>query len=194
MTLQNNTVKKGKLAIIDADGLLFYAGWAFRDQLNKIGQLGAKARLDKIIERILDKTGATHYIGFYGKPGSVNFRHEWATLKTYKGNRTEDPWQTYFKPILKEHFKEKWGFLEVAKLEADDAVVIAFNQFKEDWDIIMVGEDKDARQIGEHKQFNPNSEHFRFYKHTQENGRKFFWAQLLHGKHYCHYPSNSVKA
>ena len=173
--------KKGKLAIIDADGLLFYAGWAYREQLTRVGEMAAKERVDKLIKRILDKINATHYIGFYGKPGSKTFRHNWVTLRPYKGNRHEEPWQTFFKPRIKNHFGEKWGFHGVENIEADDAVVIAFHHFKDEWDIIMVGEDKDAQQIGEHTQFNPNSSHFKIIQHTQEEGRKFFWYQMLVG-------------
>jgi len=174
-------IKKGTLAIIDADGLLFYAGWAYREQLTKMGELAAKERVDKLIGRILDKVGATHYIGFFGTPGEKNFRHDWATMKTYKGNRSEEPWQTFFKPIIKKHFADKWGFHGMGRIEADDAVVIAFHQFKDDWNIVMVGEDKDAQQIGEHRQFNPNSSHFKFINHTDESGRKHFWQQMLMG-------------
>jgi hypothetical protein len=173
--------KKGTLAIIDADGLLFYAGWAYREQLTRMGELAVKERVDKLIGRILDKVGATHYIGFYGKPGEKNFRHDWATMKTYKGNRTEEAWQAYFKPRVKDHFLNKWKFHPMGRIEADDAVVIAFHELKDDWNIVMVGEDKDAQQIGEHLQFNPNSDHFKFISHTHESGRKHFWKQMMLG-------------
>lgn len=174
-------IKKGKLAIIDCDGLLFYAGWAYREQLTSMGEMAAKERVDKLIGRILDKVGATHYIGFYGLPSHKNFRHSWATLKPYKGNRVEEPWQTFFKPKIKAHFGKKWKFHGVGRIEADDAVTIAFHHFKEDWDIVMVGEDKDAQQLGEHTQFNPNSSHFKFYHHTNESGRKHFYYQWMVG-------------
>ena len=171
--------KRGKLAIIDADAFLFYAAYHYRDSLNMLGEMGAKERVDNMLERILDKIGATHYIGFYGAHGTKNFRHDWATLKPYKGNRTSPPWQEFFKPIIKQHYADKWKFHGMGDIEADDAVTIAYHQFKDDYDIVMVGEDKDARQLGEFVQYNPRDK--KTIKHEHEAGRKFFWSQVLHG-------------
>jgi len=175
---------KGKLVILDADGLMFHAGWAYRFQLNRLGELGAKKKLDQIIEGHLNRLGATHYLGFFGKDGVQNFRHAWATLKPYKGNRSGEDWMKYFKPILKKHFEDKWGFYPMGDLEADDAVIIAHHQYKEDWDIIHFSEDKDQRQLGSFKRYNPNKHNnpkkkVEIMDHME--GRKFFWAQMLHG-------------
>lgn len=172
-------VKKGKLAIIDADAFLFYAGYHYRDSLNMLGEAGAKERVDKMLSRILNNLGVTHYIGFFGLHGAANFRYNWATLRPYKGNRDSPPWQEYFKPKIKKHYADKWKFYGMGRIEADDAVIIAFQQFKDDYDIIMVGEDKDARQIGEFKQWNPRTKSL--IEHNHEAGRKFFWSQMLHG-------------
>jgi 5'-3' exonuclease len=177
--------KKGKLAIIDADGLLFYAGYHYRDSLNMLGEMGAKDRLDRIITALLNKIDATHYVGFFGQDGTKNFRHDWATVKPYKGNRHNDPWQDFFKPLLKKHFEEKWKFIPVARLEADDAVIIAHHQYKDDYNIVHVAEDKDMRQLGEYTRLNPSnrSNPSKKIDHSEhEHGRKFFWAQHLHGK------------
>jgi len=173
--------KKGKLAIIDADGFLFFAGWHFRDMCNPIGLKGAKTRVDKMIERILDKIGADYYIGFYGNHGSKNFRYDWATLKSYKGGRTSPPWQEYFKPTIKKHFADKWGFYGTSQLEADDAVTIAFHKYKKDYNVVMVGEDKDMLQMAPFTRFNTGSGKRKLEDFEWEEGRKFFWSQMLHG-------------
>ena len=175
---------KGKLVILDADGLLFYAGWQYREQLTRLGEMAAKKKLDQIIEGHLNKLGATHYLGFFGAHGHSNFRHAWATLRPYKGNRGSEAWMDYFKPILKKHFEDKWGFYGMKEIEADDAVIIAHHQFVADWDIVHVCEDKDQRQLGEFKKFNPNiknnpSKKIELMDHMA--GRKFFWSQMLHG-------------
>jgi 5'-3' exonuclease len=170
---------KKKLAIIDADCFLFFAGWHYKEQLNKMGELGAKARVDKMISNILSKIDADYYLGFYGKHKSKNFRYKFATLRPYKGTRDSPPWQEFFKPIIKDHYKNKWGFIGMSDLEADDAVVIAFHQFKDEYDIVMVGEDKDMDQIGEFTKFNPSTKEYKFI--SKENSLKSFYKQMLTG-------------
>lgn len=179
--MTTNKIKKGKLAIIDADAFLFYAGYHYKDNLDMLGEAAAKDRVDNMLSRLLDKIGATHYIGFFGKHGGKNFRYDFATMRPYKGNRDSPPWQEFFKPRIKKHYKDKWHFHEMDRIEADDATVIAFHQFKEDWNIIAVEEDKDGRQKGEFIQWNPRSDVSKLIKHTHEEGRKFFWSQCLHG-------------
>lgn len=169
-----------KLAIFDADGIIFHRAYEFRDQLNLIGVAAVKESIDDYITRILNVTEATHYIGFFGKEGEKNFRHSWATLKPYKDTRSSEAWSEYFKPKVKKHFEDKWGFLSVGKLEADDAVIIAHHQFKKaGWDIIHVGEDKDMKQVGEFKRYNPKKKLFENVSHW--DGRKFFWSQMIMG-------------
>ena len=172
-------MKKGRLAIIDADAFLFYAGYHYREHLNLTGEMGVKAKIDTLISKTLEVIGATHYIGFFGMHGSENFRHKFATLKPYKGSRDNPDWQDFFKPIAKKYYAEKWKFHGVSQIEADDAVVIAFNLFKDEYDVVVVSEDKDSRQMGAFSQWNPKTR--KMVHSTQEEGRKFFWGQCLTG-------------
>ena len=170
---------KKNLSIIDADGLIFYAAYQFRDQLTMVGLAGATQRIDDIITKILNKTNAHVYIGFFGQDGVKNFRHAWATEKVYKGARKPEDWHLYFRPLLKKHFIKKWKFLPVGLLEADDAVIIAHHQFKGDYKITQVGEDKDLNQLGEFLRYNPKKHEFVPMDHN--TGRNFFWGQMLMG-------------
>ena len=111
--------------------------------------------------------------------GNKNFRYDVATLRPYKGNRESPPWQEYFKPILKQHYIDKWNLIPMSDIEADDAVIIAHHQFKDKYDIIHVGEDKDMRQLGDFKRYNLRTKKIEYFE--RESGRKFFWSQLLHG-------------
>jgi 5'-3' exonuclease len=172
-------MRKGKLAIIDSDCFLFQAGWGYKEQLTKLGELGVKKRVDHLISTILNRLEVTHYLGFYGKHDHKNFRHDWATIKPYKGQRDHEPWQEYFKPKIKDYYATKWGFHGTGNIEADDAVIIAYHQYKDDYDIIMVGEDKDMKQLGSFTRFNPTKKIIEKINH--EEGRKFFWCQMLHG-------------
>jgi 5'-3' exonuclease len=172
---------KPKLLVFDADGLIFQAAWAFKDSLTRLSALAAKERLDNIITNIIKETEAEFYTGFYGENNSQTFRHYFATLRPYKGSRTTEPWQNFFKPILKEHFKNKWNFHGLKSLEADDAVVIAFEQYKEDYDVIISSDDKDNLQIGSYKQFFPRKDKFYLREIEHWEGRKHFYSQLLMG-------------
>jgi len=173
-------MKKPILAILDADCFLFFAGWEYREKMHMVGELGAKKKLDKIISSILNRINADYYIGFFGALNSKNFRYDVATLKPYKGNRTNPEWQEYFKPILKNYYIDKWKFNPMNFIEADDAVIIAHHLFKDEYDIIHVGEDKDQKQLGEFKRYNPKGSNIEHFTHIE--GRKFFWKQCLHGK------------
>ena len=62
--------RKPKLAILDADCFMFFAGWEYRDRLNLMGAAGAKEKMDKIIQACLDRTNADYYIGFFGAHGA----------------------------------------------------------------------------------------------------------------------------
>lgn len=167
------------LTIFDLDGLIFIAGWQYRFQLSNIGKMGVKKKIDELIINILKRSKADYYIGFYGAEGSKVFRHDWATVKPYKGSRKSEEWQQFFKPVIKEHFKEKWGAHALTTLEADDAVVIAYHLYKDKYNITISTDDKDTKQVGEFKKYNPRNNKVEEISHIE--GRKFFWSQMVHG-------------
>jgi len=172
--------KKPKLAIFDADGLLFYASWSLKDQLTNIGKLAAKKKVDEIITAILNRTEADYFVGFYGVSSSETFRHAWATEKPYKGNRKSEPWQEFFKTIIKAHYADKWNFYGTRRLEADDAVIIANDIYKDEYEIIMVGEDKDMKaNLPGFKQYNPRTS--QMIVNDPITCLKFKYTQMLHG-------------
>jgi len=181
--------KRKKLSILDLDSGVFIGGWNYRHKLNLSSVAGASATLDKWIEQILRKTEADYYIGFCSKPkDNNNFRIPFSTIKTYKGNRKEEPWMTFFKPHLRKHMIKKWGIIPIGEFEADDAVTIAYNQFKDDYDVTMCFEDKDLIQMaalneGDEimKQYNFNRHHKGFYKWDKEGGLRAFYTQLITG-------------
>jgi len=171
---------KKNLTIFDLDGLIFIAGWQYRFQLSNIGKIGVKKKIDELITNILFRSKADFFVGFYGVEGSEVFRHEWATIKPYKGSRKSEEWQRFFKPVVKDHFKEKWGAYGLSTLEADDAVVIAYHNYKNDYNITISTDDKDTKQVGEFKKYNPRNNKIEEISHIE--GRKFFWQQMVMGK------------
>ena len=141
--------QKDKLLILDADMFVFSSAWEFREQMNILGSLAARKKLDTILEGILERIEPDYYIGFFGKTGSKNFRYSLAQSRPYKEARDKRKveWIDYFRPILKQHMSDKWNFHCTEHIEADDAVSICFNQLKDKYNIILSFEDKDLKQI-----------------------------------------------
>jgi len=184
-------IKKKKLAIIDADVFVFQSAYSNRDQMNMLGVMAAKSKLDSLVQAVLEKVDCDYYLGFYGQPGTKNYRYDIATLKPYKDsrNKREEPWIDYFKPILKNYMGERWGFIPVSDIEADDAVSIAYHQYKDTHDIILVFEDKDLKQIAYYSnndilRYNPNRKHGANKIETISTleGMKSFYLQTLQGE------------
>jgi len=170
---------KKNLTIIDVDGFIFYSAYRFKDQLNMIGSKATKDLFDTMMARCLKACDTEVYLGFYGAGNADNFRHEFATVKPYKGSRKSEPWHKFYKPILRKHFKEKWGFIGLDDIEADDAVVIAHWQFLSEYNITHIGEDKDFKQVGEFRRYNPKTKEMKNSEHW--DGRKHLWIQLVVG-------------
>jgi 5'-3' exonuclease len=157
-----------KLTIFDADSMIFTVAWKFRDKNVKAM---VTMHLNKFISDVITNSGATHYIGFFGskEPGvKPNFR--FTVDPNYKLNRPETPeWVTKWRPILFEAMKDKWKFMPVDGMEADDACAIAAKYFKNlknpdgtyvyD-EIIVAACDKDLRQI-------PGITYYNYQKHEK---------------------------
>ncbi len=138
---------KKRLVIFDADSMVFTVAYRFRDK--KAKHL-VTMNLNKYVSEVIKGANATHFIGFYGSKeegAEPNFRY--AIYDKYKANRPPTPeWVEKWRPALHETFKDKWGFIPVEGMEADDAVSIAYAHFKDEYDEIVVAtEDKDLKQI-----------------------------------------------
>lgn len=183
-------LKKRTLLVLDADLFVFSSAYHLRDQKNILGIRAAKSKLDSLIQATMEKSKADLYLGFYGIPGKENFRYRLATIRPYKearGNRT-DLWAEYFKEPLKNHMRDKWGFYGVGDLESDDAVSIAFKQYKNDYDVTLCFEDKDLKQIAFFNDcdiscYNPNKRDggSKSFKITKHQGLRSYYWQCLHG-------------
>jgi len=170
---------KKRLTIIDVDGFIFYCGYKYKTQLTLVGASAALKFFDDTMNEILVKLNTDEYLGFFGSGEGHVFRHPFATIKPYKGTRKSDDWHAFFKKAFRKHFKEVWGFIPMTDIEADDAVVIAHNQFKDTHIITHVGEDKDFKQVGQFVRYNPKKRAVLRNEHWE--GRKFFWCQTIHG-------------
>ncbi len=168
-----------KLTIFDADSIVFTVAWSFRTK--KATNL-VKLNTNKFISDVLVNSGADDYIGFYASKEDgfkPNFRY--AIDPKYKANRPPTPdFVIKWGPTIRKVFKDGWGFVPVEGMEADDAVAIAVEQYRDKYDEITVATfDKDLRQI-------PNVVFYNMRKHTMEKIENFdalknFYIQMLMG-------------
>lgn len=107
--------------------------------------------------------------------GKNNFRDELATIRPYKGTRTQAKPKYYME--IKDYLLHQWNAIEVNGQEADDAIGI--EQFDNpDKYTVIVSTDKDMDQIpGWHY----NWVQGRLYYQTMKKANLFFWYQMMVG-------------
>ena len=162
-------MKNKRIALIDADSLLYY-------EMNKPTLEEAIAGVDDRIETILKETDADMYAGFLtiGKC----FRYRVAKSKPYKHNRKVGNKPPIFY-ALKEYIKQAWNFTWVHGLEADDCVSLYANNMEKGYSPTICSPDKDVlKQVP--------GKHFNFQKAiwidtSKEKGLEFLWMQTLMG-------------
>jgi len=168
-----------RLAIIDADSMIYIVAYKFRTK--KVANM-VKINLNQFISELLNEVKATHYVGFYGSSDKTvipNFRY--AIDPEYKKNRPDTPdFITKWRPTIHQEMTDKWGFMSVAGIEADDAVAIAKAKYQDQFDeIVIITADKDLKQIA-------GTIHFDMNKHKSTvmdtfSADKFFAEQMLKG-------------
>lgn len=160
------------LIIFDADSIIWTIAYKFRNKKLKNMLL---VSLNKFINETIKNAKATHYIGFYGSKEEgrePNFRY--ALDKTYKAQRPEEPdWLVKWRPVIHEEMKDRWKFMPIEGMEADDACSIATKHYKDGYDKITVATaDKDLKQI-------PNILYYNYTKHQCEFINEFDAAKAL---------------
>lgn len=187
-----------KIALIDADSLIYLIAWNFRPKEEDDALLDSDeektprviAQVDQEVISILQAVNATHYIGALGHPTVKCFRQDAAKFKEYKGNRKEEP-EIFkkWKPIIKDRLFNHWGFIAVPGLEADDVVVLAALEYHrigrdkcgdegEYYHPVICSIDKDLRQVpGDFYDYKKLD-----YAHiSPEQARWLFWYQMIVG-------------
>jgi DNA polymerase-1 len=172
-----------RLTIFDADSIIFTIAWKFRTK--KVSNL-IKLNTNKFISDVLRHSNADDYLGFYGAKDDSDELHlksnfRYAVYDKYKANRPPTPdFVTKWRPVIHTEFKDTWGFMPVEGMEADDAVAIAVEKYRDQYDEIVVATfDKDLRQI-------PNIIFYNMKSHTMETitteiANKSFYIQMLMG-------------
>lgn len=141
-------MSKNNLTIIDADSIIYTVAYRFKN--SKAAKM-VEISVNKFISDILINSKASHYLGFYGSKedgAKDNFRFD--VYEKYKANRPETPeFVIKWRPLIHKTFKEKWGFIPIDAMEADDAVAICHNAYIDEYNITVATADKDLRQLAD---------------------------------------------
>jgi len=161
-----------KVAIIDADSLLYY-------EMGKPTLEEALEGLRSRIHQILLETNSTYYIGYLtlGKC----YRYEKAKSKPYKNGRSKaKPKPPIFYALRAALQQDPYNFVGFNTVEADDLVAISADILQDSgYEFVIASPDKDViNQI-------PGT-HYNYGKAetivtTEEMAEKFLWTQVLMG-------------
>lgn len=170
MSSSANADKEPKIALVDADFLVYRIGFTTEDNPVSI----AKARLTEWLEDfIYINLKADDYRAWIS--GKGNFRYDIAKTVPYKGNRKDVQRPKHYE-ALREHLVKRHGAILTVGEEADDTVAIDSTKLLNECWIVHVDKDLDQLQ-GWH--YNPVRDE-KYYVNEFEAYRSFC-IQLLTG-------------
>jgi len=161
--------KLPKLALVDADVLVYRVAFASEDEEEDICFARAKELLFEIVYTELDCNDYKAYI-----TGAGNFRYLVAKTAPYKGNRKDFQKPRHYDALRA--YLQRLGAELVEGQEADDAIAIEAS--KEPGSTWIVSIDKDFDQVpGWHYNFVKKEK----YYVTEDEGIRSFYTQILTG-------------
>lgn len=132
----------------------------------------------KMIQKIINETGATSYTVYLTESSSNNFRVNVAKTRPYKGNRAPESKPLHYDAI-RDYLVRIWRAAMVVGEEADDAIGKTATMLgSRNIPYVICSIDKDLKQIpGNHYNWRTNT-----HSHvTTDEARRFFWKQMLTG-------------
>ena len=156
---------KETIALIDGDSLIYY-------EMGKPTLEEALNSLDGRLHQMFEMTHATKYAGFL--TAGKCFRYTAAKTKPYKGNRKKGDKPTIF-PAIKEYLRQKWNFISIPELEADDLVSVYHDPLK----TIICSPDKDV--LYQNKGIHYNYGKAETVIVDDIEAMRFLWKQMLMG-------------
>jgi hypothetical protein len=155
---------ENKIALIDADSLIYF-------EMGKPTLEEALEGIDMRIQQMLIETGCDSYAGFL--TSGRCFRYKVAKTRPYKGNRKYGDKPIIF-PAIKEYLRQKWNFIAIPELEADDLVAVYADK-----NTVICSPDKDVLYQVEGEHYNYRTAEF--IKTTPVEAETFLWKQVLMG-------------
>jgi len=171
-----------RLAIVDADLIVYEAAFCV-ERKEKDGVYLNWYQVSKIVNtivrKILKRSKATHHTGFLTH-GASNFRNTRAVTLPYKGERKTNEEKPKFYDEIRDYLQSNWGYQMMRGVEADDALTIVSEYYKDDPKIqtIICTKDKDLWQYaGEHYNMN-NGELIHI---DEAAAQRNLWRQMILG-------------
>lgn len=170
MRMMTKTSSEPRVALIDADFLVYRIGFSTEDEPVGI----AKARLTEWLEDFIYlKLKADSYAAWI--TGKTNYRYDVAKTVPYKGNRKDVAKPQHYE-ALREHLVKRHDAILTVDEEADDTVAIGSTEALDECWIVHVDKDLDQLQ-GWH--YNPVKDE-KYYV-TAFEGLRSFYRQILTG-------------
>lgn len=130
--------------------------------------------LNKMLEALIEGAGLNTWI-IYITNSTHCWRSAYATIQKYKGNRDNMQRPVHYH-ILRDYIVGKWKAFTVDYIEADDAVIMDYNECYRDGIMIHIDKDLD-QQSGMH--YNYKKDEFYWLEPYEANLN--FYTQLLTG-------------
>lgn len=158
-----------KIALIDADTLIFYAVYNKANEVDKSLD-DCKKHIDDLIKNILNYTKSTHYLLFLtvGK----NFRY--TIYPDYKANRKKLEKPRYFDAV-KEYLVSKYKAIYHFGLEADDLCLIYNKKYLNSF---ICSTDKDILNL-QGSLF--NYKNYKWINNDKKTADLYFWGSMITG-------------
>jgi hypothetical protein len=170
------------LVLIDGDLIVYEAAYCVEAK-EKQGEYPNWYQVSKIVNTIVRKilvgSKATHHLGFL-TDGKSNFRLKVATTLPYKGQRKTNAEKPRFYDEIRDYLQKHFGFQMMVGVEADDALTIASEHFKDNPKVktIIATKDKDLWQYAGHH-YNMNTKELMVI--TPEKAHRNLWKQMILG-------------
>lgn len=175
-----------KVAVIDLDSIIYVSGHPNK-KLDEFGnpikednkfvyiEKNAQELIDSarsLMQSILIKSGATHYIAFVKGRNTTKFRL--AINSEYKQNRKDLKYPVWL-GFLKQYYITEWNAVEVNDMEVDDMCKITYLNTPNSY---IVAIDKDLLSL-EGKHYNWRKDEW--ITNTKEQEDNYFWTSMITG-------------
>ena len=159
------------MILIDGDIVAYRAGFSS----NNLEATAAEAKVDELIDTIIEDTEFIYTDYQVYLTGKGNFRFDIGKTLEYKGNRKDVPKPVHLKHI-REYLIDKYEAIVSKGEEADDLIAIAATQLE--MNAVVASIDKDMLQI---PCFHYNLTRRELSAVGEFNGLKSFYTQILTG-------------
>lgn len=131
-----------KVALIDADHIVYVVGYRFREQMNSRIIPEVTKNVDNFIQELITLSCCDHHV--IALSSQHYFRHNVYKYAKYKGDRKEKPdWYQYWVEPITTRLLTEWHGEIVLNLEADDIVSALSGMWN---DTVICSPDKDLMQ------------------------------------------------